>query len=130
MTATVTVPRRHLPAPVLARLRGRLVDELRALARQAAAHDATARQLSGQTDPDSTIERELAVACAARAREGIDEVEEALERVDRGAYGSCQACGRPIPVERLDVIPHARLCVQCPGDFKVPSRRALTLARR
>lgn len=128
MTATVSVPRRPLPAPVLARLRGRLVDELRARVRQAAAQDATARQLSGQTDPDSTIERELAVACAARAREGIAEIEEALERIESGAYGTCLACLRPIPVERLEVIPHARFCVECPGDRNVRPRRHLHLA--
>ena len=29
------------------------------------------------------------------------------------AYGICEACGRPIPPERLAVRPAARLCVTC-----------------
>lgn len=117
MTATLPTSRlrrAHHPAPVLARLRGLLVDRLGENAEQAAGHDATVRQLSGETDADSTIERELAMACAARAREAIEEARDALDRLDRGIYGTCQACGEPIAIERLEAIPHARLCIACP----------------
>ena len=42
----------------------------------------------------------------------VAEVDAALERVDRGTYGVCEVCGRPIPEERLEAMPAARLCVE------------------
>jgi DnaK suppressor protein len=41
------------------------------------------------------------------------QVMEALARLDRGAYGSCQKCGGSISAERLDALPYAAYCVQC-----------------
>jgi DnaK suppressor protein len=103
-----------LSALALDRLRGLLVDQLHENAEQASLHEATARQLRGETDADSAIERELAVACAARARETLEDVHQALDRLDHGTYGLCLSCRRAIPFERLEAIPHARLCVACP----------------
>ena len=40
-------------------------------------------------------------------------VEEALDRIKCGDYGSCQECGRPIPRKRLRIIPWARYCIEC-----------------
>jgi DnaK suppressor protein len=104
----------HLSADSLAHLHGLLVSELRTQGAQAAAHDATVNQLTGQTDLDSTIERELAMACAARAREAIEDIQHALARIRTDTYGACELCGAPIPFERLEAIPQARLCVGCP----------------
>lgn len=43
----------------------------------------------------------------------LSKVSRALERVDAGTYGICESCGKPIPVERLDVLPYSTLCVEC-----------------
>jgi DnaK suppressor protein len=40
-------------------------------------------------------------------------VEEALDRLDSGHYGTCQRCERPIPTKRLRALPWARYCVEC-----------------
>jgi DnaK suppressor protein len=40
-------------------------------------------------------------------------VEEALDRLDSGAYGTCQCCERPIAAKRLNALPWARYCVEC-----------------
>ena len=105
----------HLSASQLDRLRALLVSELHAQEARAKESDSMARQLAGQLDPDSTIERELAEDAAARAREGVQDVQVALDRLAAGTYGLCQACNTPIPFERLEAIPHARLCVACPS---------------
>lgn len=42
----------------------------------------------------------------------LGKVEHALERIDAGKYGNCEVCGKPIPVERLEVLPYATLCVE------------------
>jgi DnaK suppressor protein len=39
--------------------------------------------------------------------------EHALARLAAGAYGNCETCGDPIPVERLEIFPSATSCVAC-----------------
>jgi DnaK suppressor protein len=41
------------------------------------------------------------------------QVQHALTRLDDGSYGSCETCGQPIPVERLEALPFAGQCVAC-----------------
>ena len=43
----------------------------------------------------------------------LGKVNHALERIEAGKYGNCERCGEAIPVERLDVLPYATLCVEC-----------------
>jgi RNA polymerase-binding transcription factor DksA len=37
----------------------------------------------------------------------------ALDRIEKGTFGTCERCGSPIPEERLEAIPTATLCVAC-----------------
>jgi RNA polymerase-binding transcription factor DksA len=41
------------------------------------------------------------------------EVLDALDRHNRGVFGVCEECRKPIPKERLDALPYARYCVPC-----------------
>jgi RNA polymerase-binding transcription factor DksA len=49
----------------------------------------------------------------AKVREELDEVEEAMKRVEDGRYGRCEACGSTISAEELDASPLARRCLAC-----------------
>ena len=60
-----------------------------------------------------TQEREKAFMFAYREGRLIYHIDEALERIAKGVYGLCHECGNPISSERLEVVPHARLCIQC-----------------
>ena len=40
-------------------------------------------------------------------------IEEALERLDRGTYGTCKDCGEMISAARLRAIPWTRSCITC-----------------
>ena len=40
-------------------------------------------------------------------------VEEALDRLESGDYGTCLSCDEPIAAKRLAAIPWARYCVTC-----------------
>jgi RNA polymerase-binding transcription factor DksA len=95
-------------------LRSLLLRELAEREAQAAECQATTSELTGQGDVDSLLEREIALASTASANEALDDVRDALERLEAGTYGTCEGCGRAIPFERLEAIPHARLCVACP----------------
>lgn len=43
----------------------------------------------------------------------LQDVEDALGRLEAGTYGDCASCGEPIPIARLTVQPAARLCASC-----------------
>jgi len=59
------------------------------------------------------IERFTDVAFHGQLMQQLALVEAALQRIDDGTYGSCTSCGRPIPEERLEVLPWAATCVPC-----------------
>ncbi|MFH1575651.1 MAG: TraR/DksA C4-type zinc finger protein [Candidatus Nealsonbacteria bacterium] len=37
----------------------------------------------------------------------------ALEKIEKGKYGKCEKCGKPIEEKRLEVHPAARFCMKC-----------------
>ncbi|MDX1468473.1 MAG: TraR/DksA C4-type zinc finger protein [Acidimicrobiia bacterium] len=43
----------------------------------------------------------------------LSKVDRALARIEAGEYGICESCAKAIPVQRLDVLPYATLCVEC-----------------
>lgn len=46
-------------------------------------------------------------------RSRLQQIDEALERMDDGDYGDCEACGEAIADDRLVVVPLATRCVEC-----------------
>ncbi|MGH2728400.1 MAG: TraR/DksA C4-type zinc finger protein [Actinomycetota bacterium] len=42
----------------------------------------------------------------------LEDVERATRMLEKGTYGICEACGLPIPAERLEVNPAARFCLE------------------
>jgi DnaK suppressor protein len=116
MTA-VTVPRAgtsHLSPAALEALRFALLDDLHAQRAQLSDLRATSDELAGHTDSDSALAREIAESGSRWALDAVAEIAHALTRIDQGTYGSCEQCDRPIPFERLEAIPQARHCMQCP----------------
>jgi RNA polymerase-binding transcription factor DksA len=59
-----------------------------------------------------TFEMEKNVSLLEQVEDELQEIEAAFHRLERGTYGSCQACGRPIGDERLEAMPAARFCIQ------------------
>ncbi len=60
----------------------------------------------------STAERNKVLAVIDRLREGLHDVNLALDKLERGEYGICERCGEAIAPERLEALPHARLCMR------------------
>jgi RNA polymerase-binding transcription factor DksA len=58
-----------------------------------------------------TFEREKDVSILENIDEQLRDVESALKRLDDGAYGRCEICGKDIGDERLRARPEARYCV-------------------
>ena len=60
-----------------------------------------------------TAERGEAEALATPLREALAEVERALEKLDKGTYGTCENCGQRIADARLEAMPATRFCINC-----------------
>ena len=58
-------------------------------------------------------EQEKKFYLASKGGRLLYHVDEALRRVRDGDYGQCQVCGEDISRERLEAVPHARLCIAC-----------------
>lgn len=82
----------------------------------------SSKSVFNAADERDTDEADIIVNIQTRAQElwakdGLQhrlyEVEHALERMEEGEYGKCEACGTEIDPDRLLVIPETTLCVQC-----------------
>ncbi len=43
----------------------------------------------------------------------LEEINEALKKIDNGTYGICEMCEEKIDEERLKIKPHAKYCIIC-----------------
>lgn len=79
---------------------------------------------SKSRNPDRTYlaqsyaSRERDTALLALEREQLTQIEQALERLDGGTYGTCVDCGETIAPGRLEVLPYAAFCIGCQAQHK------------
>jgi len=61
-------------------------------------------------------ERQFALTLVSSESQSLFEIDEALQRVDDGTYGSCEACGGRIETPRLEALPFVRNCITCQSE--------------
>lgn len=61
----------------------------------------------------ATVDREIDYTLEANEERVLSAIDGALKRVEDGTYGSCQKCGQPIAVERLEALPYTTQCIDC-----------------
>jgi RNA polymerase-binding transcription factor DksA len=61
----------------------------------------------------NVYERERLMTLEQEMRDRATAIEDALQRMDEGTYGTCERCGRYIPLARLRVMPFSNYCVDC-----------------
>jgi len=66
---------------------------------------------SGEGDT-LAVERDRDLALSAKARQSVEEIDLALERLEKGTYGMCVAADDAIPKARLEYMPEASVCVE------------------
>ncbi len=68
----------------------------------------------GMGEGDPSITRwELDQAMLGGLQERAVSLERQLRRINRGTYGVCEVCGKPIDADRLTVLPDTILCIEC-----------------
>jgi DnaK suppressor protein len=60
-----------------------------------------------------TVDRERNLALSGQAMLAVEEIDDALRRIEDNTFGYCERCFQPIPKPRLRALPYARLCVAC-----------------
>lgn len=56
---------------------------------------------------------EFSLQLLERDESTMRELLEALDRIEKGTFGCCTACEGWIKKDRLMMVPHARLCIEC-----------------
>jgi RNA polymerase-binding transcription factor DksA len=107
-----------MATPDTSTLRAQLEEErerLRARLRElGAGSDASLSFDGGFADSSQvTAERGELEALAGTLADTLEEVEDALGKLDAGTYGRCESCGGEIAEARLEAKPAARLCISC-----------------
>jgi len=67
-------------------------------------------------DPEGAtlaFERQHAAALLEQAREQRAAIDDALDALEAGRYGTCDRCGQPIGADRLAARPAALTCARC-----------------
>lgn len=121
------------PKLKLAAIRKQLLDmrdDLLRTVRKNAISDTMQNDVGDSVDEASrSIERELQFELSDNERVTLDQVEAALRKIDKGTYGLCESCQKPIAKARLDALPFARYCIACQstsesapmGEIETPS---------
>jgi RNA polymerase-binding transcription factor DksA len=58
------------------------------------------------------FDEEVSVGLLENEAQLLEEVNEALARIEHGTYGRCEAYGQAISRARLDALPYARYCLR------------------
>jgi DnaK suppressor protein len=75
----------------------------------------------GRGDP-LIVRWELDLSLREEMEQRVEQMEDALERLDEGDYGICESCQQTIDPGRLEVLPRTRLCITCARETEQDSR--------
>jgi RNA polymerase-binding transcription factor DksA len=74
--------------------------------------DDTGRTCTMMEDGSETLSREEVAQLAARQESFIENLKNALKRIENKTYGVCRVTGKLIQKERLKLVPHATLSIE------------------
>lgn len=69
------------------------------------------------------FEREKTAALIAVLERRLQDIEHALRAIEKGQYGICERCSKPIEPERLEAKPDAILCLNCQREVEAINKR-------
>jgi len=106
-------------------LRARLRGDVNAMAdatlgrpRKEASGDLSSMPIHMADVGSDNFEQEFTLTLMANDEEVLELIEDALERIEDGTYGSCTECGARIPKTRLNAIPYTPYCIKCADQSK------------
>jgi len=87
-------------------------------------HESNSTSLEDETEEETydnhladsataTLNREIDYTLEENSEHVLSAIEQALQRIENGTFGTCVRCGRQIAEERLEAIPYATRCIDC-----------------
>jgi RNA polymerase-binding protein DksA len=87
-------------------------------------HEDNSRSLEDETEEETydnhladsataTLNREIDYTLEENSEHVLKAINEALQRIEDGTFGTCARCGKLIAEERLEAIPYANRCIDC-----------------
>ena len=108
-------------------LRDHFLDQMQSVAQDSLRSRAENNEASavGQHQADAgsdAYEKDFALSLLSQEQDALYEIEEALKRIENGAYGVCEMSNKVIPHARLEAIPFARFTVECQQQLEKENR--------
>jgi len=110
-------------------VRGKIAGEIKSIAEETskspreASGDLSAYTVHMADMAADAYEREVSMNIVSSEQEVLYQIDDALKRMEEGAFGTCQQCNKPIAMTRLKAVPYASLCIQCQRDKERKSKR-------
>ena len=101
----------------LIELRDQLLRQMNGLAKESAQEMAGYSLHMADSGTDN-FDRDFALSLLSSDQDAVFEIEEALKRIERNAYGVCELTGKPIPKARLEAIPWTRFTVEAQAQLE------------
>ena len=58
-------------------------------------------------------DQEFTLGLIENEQETLEQINDALVRINRGTFGRCEECDAPIAKPRLQALPYTRFCIEC-----------------
>ena len=98
-------------------LRDRLTDQRNGLAKESAKEMESYGVHMADSGTDN-FDRDFNLSLLSADQDVIYEIEEALKRIEKGTYGTCEITEKAIPQTRLNAIPWARFRVDAQSELE------------
>jgi DnaK suppressor protein len=111
----------------LVALRDAMVDSMMGVAKdnlraRAEGSEASAFGMHQADAGSDAYDRDFALSLLSSEQDSLNEIEEALRRIESDTYGICEMSGKPIPHVRLEAIPFTRYTVECQAVLEKQSK--------
>ena len=63
-----------------------------------------------------SYDREFNLSLVSNEQDILNDIDNALEKMERNEYGACELCEEPIGESRLQAVPYTKLCIRCKED--------------
>jgi DnaK suppressor protein len=94
-------------------------DNLAKTVEQKKQQDLPASSVGDEADQATqSLEKEILFELNDNERNMLDQIEGALRKMQKGAFGFCESCRKPIALPRLKALPFARYCIACQGTME------------
>ncbi len=88
------------------------------------AHESSAHGLHQADAGSDAYDRDFALSLLSQEQDALFEIDEALKRIAKGTYGTCEMSGKTIPKARLEARPFARFTVECQNEIERKNRHS------